>query len=305
MLFVLAMLAAIALILSATSSPQNRQIIKPSQPAAAATPVTDQFADVHLLAHAAVVIDMTTGKTLYGLNPDTQLPLASLTKIAMALAVSEVLAPDDSITIPYDTAPTGSAERLAKGSVWSVQDVIDFTLIASSNKGAEILAAAANTKLHTKYPESPTDGTTLWRMNQLVKQLGLQQTYYLNVSGLDESGTQSGAYGSARDMAKLFAYAATSNPSLFAGTRHDGLSFETIDGKKTSAFNTNESQGDITGLVMGKTGYTDLAGGNLGIVFNVGLGHPVVVVVLGSTREGRFSDMQTLIEAAKKTITGE
>jgi D-alanyl-D-alanine carboxypeptidase len=53
---------------------------------------------------------------------------------------------------------------------------------------------------------------------------------------------------------------------------------------------------------MGKTGYTDLAGGNLGIVADVVSGHRIVAVVLGSTRDGRFADMRTLIRATEATF---
>ncbi len=278
------------------------KIIAPSQAAAVALPPAS-FARMQLIGKAAIVIDIKTGQTLFEQNADAQLPLASIAKVAMALAVSEVLAPDDMITIPYDTAPSGSAMRLAKGTRWRAQDVIDFTLVASSNDGANILAAAADTALHEKYPAAPEGEATLWRMNDLAHSLGLEHTYFLNVNGLDFSATQSGAYGSARDMAKLFAYAASSNPSLFAGTRHDGVALTTPDGKtKTSAFNTDELQGNVPGLILGKTGYTDLAGGNLGIVFDVGLAHPVVAIVLGSTRDGRFTDMQKLVDAAEAAV---
>src|SRR5262249_49794494 len=154
--------------------------------------------------------------------------------------------------------PVGSAERLAKGEKWKVQDVINFTLIASSNGGADILADAANDAIRTKYPGAPTENAAVWRMNQLAQQLGMHNTYYLNDNGLDLSATQAGSYSSARDIATMMAYAASSTPQLFAGTAEDGLRLVDEDGESTSAFNTNEALGDIPGLIMGKTGYTDL-----------------------------------------------
>jgi D-alanyl-D-alanine carboxypeptidase (penicillin-binding protein 5/6) len=270
--------------------------------AAAADQKPDPFADIQLQAESAYVYDLTTGHILYERNPNVQLPLASLTKVAMALAVSEVLSPDDIITIPYDTAPQGSAERLAAGEKWRVQDVIDFTLIASSNGGADILAAAANDDIRAKYPDAPASNATLWRMNGIVRELGLANTYFLNDNGLDMSTTQAGAYGSARDVAKLFAYAATNSPAVFAGTTKDNMLLTSVNGSKTSAFNTNTALGSIPGLVMGKTGYTDLAGGNLGIVFDIGPAHPVVAVVMHSTESGRFDDMTKLVAAAVTAI---
>ena len=53
----------------------------------------------------------------------------------------------------------------------------------------------------------------------------------------------------------------------------------------------------IPGLLGGKTGYTNLAGGNLAVIYDAGLNHPIVVVVLGSTLEGRFGDVETLVDA--------
>ena len=263
----------------------------------------DPFAGIQLQGQSAYVLDLATGHVLFSQNPDVQLPLASLTKVAMALAVSGVLPPDDIITIPYDTAPKGSAERLAAGQKWTVQDVTNFTLIASSNGGADILAAAADGDIRAAYPQAPAGSATLWRMNDIARQLGLTNTYFLNDNGLDISTTQAGAYGSARDVATLFAYAATSAPSVFAGTTQGGLLLTSISGTQTSAFNTNLALGSIPGLVMGKTGFTDLAGGNLGIVFDVGPAHPVVAVIMHSTESGRFDDMKKLVTAAVQAVS--
>lgn len=273
---------------------------------AAAAGAYDAFADMSLQAKAAIVIDIKTGKTLFARNPNAQLPLASLTKVPLALTVAEVLGSNDVLTIPRDTAPKGSAERLAAGEKWRVQDIIDFTLVASSNGGAEILAEAADKTLHERYPQSPEDSATLWRMNDLARSLGLSRTYFLNVHGLDLSMSLAGAYGSAHDMAALFAYAASANPSLFSGTARNDMLLTSTDGaSQTSAFNTNEAQGAIPGLIMGKTGFTDLAGGNLAVVFDIGIAHPVVAVVLGSTRDERFEDMQKLVAAARSSVAGK
>jgi D-alanyl-D-alanine carboxypeptidase len=271
-------------------------------PAVSSTP--NAFAGVSLVARAAIVVDETTGRTLYAYHPEVQLPLASLTKVALVLAVSEVVKPDDIIDIPYDTAPPGSYQRLAKGERWYARDVIDFTLAASSNLGADILAGAANASLHARYPASPADQATLWRMNDLAKQLGLQHTYFLNDNGLDESTTQSGAYGSAQDIAKLFAYAASTTPTTFSATTLPTFTITSIDGAETSAINTDEALPAISGMIMGKTGYTDLAGGNLAVVFE-DQGHEIVAVVLGSTESGRFEDMKALVSRASAAITQE
>ncbi len=296
--------AAVVFIAFATfsSMPEEEQV-------ASAASAVDPFASISLEARAAIVVDIRSGKTLYEKNADAQLPLASLTKVALALAVAEVLPLESVVTIPYYVGGTGSNAHLSKGEQWRIADIIDFTLVESSNSGAAILAEVANDPLLKLYPDSPptpAHAATLARMNALATTLGLQQTYFLNVSGLDFSSNQAGAYGSARDMAKLFAYAASAQPSLFNGTTRDGILLTMQNGKKTPASNTNEAQGLIPGLIIGKTGFTDLAGGNLAVVFDVGLSHPVVAVVLGSSEHGRFSDMQKLVRAVRASLrTGE
>jgi D-alanyl-D-alanine carboxypeptidase (penicillin-binding protein 5/6) len=274
-----------------------------TQAAAVATP--NSFEGISLIGKSAIVVDLATGHTLFERNADTQLPLASITKVPLMLVVSSVLNPSSSITIPYDTAPIGSSERLGAGEVWPLKDVIKFTLVISSNEGAEILAAAANSAVRAKYPQAPAAHATLWRMNDLMRELGLTHTYFLNVSGLDESATQSGAYGTAREVARIFAYAASTSPQTFSATTKGDLLLSNTEGDTTSAYNTNEALGEIPGLIMGKTGYTDLAGGNLAVVFDVGLAHPVVAVVLGSTQEGRFTDMKTLVARARDAVSHE
>jgi D-alanyl-D-alanine carboxypeptidase (penicillin-binding protein 5/6) len=276
----------------------------PAAEAAAAAEITgpNPYVGLNLQAQSAYVLDISDGHVLYALNPDVQLPLASLTKVPLTLAVSSALSPDALITIPYDTAPAGSAERLAAGQKWKVQDVINFTLIASSNDGADILAAAADDDIRAQYPQAPAQHATLWRMNKFAQDLGLTHTYFLNDNGLDISTTQAGAYGSAHDVAVLFAYAATSAPQVFGGTTRGGMLLTSSDGAHTSAFNTDLALGSIPGLIMGKTGYTDLAGGNLAIVFDVGPGRPVVAVVLHSTQDDRFTDMKKLVAATLQAI---
>jgi len=112
----------------------------------------------------------------------------------------------------------------------------------------------------------------------------------LNETGLDVSNYISGGYGSASDVAKLVAYALKTSPDLFEATLNN------------SPLNTNPYATTTTLLIASKTGLTDLAGGNLAIVFDAGFNHPVISVVLGSSEKGRFIDTQKLIEATFKYL---
>ena len=66
--------------------------------------------------------------------------------------------------------------------------------------------------------------------------------------------------------------------------------------------NTNTEITKLPQVLASKTGFTDLAGGNLAVVVDVGLNHPVVIVVLGSSKEGRFSDVEFLAWASVDTL---
>ncbi len=294
-------LIAVASFFAVYSYLDNAKAAAATQTAGVAAAI-DPFEGLDITADAAIVIDLQTGKTLYERNADAQLPLASITKVPLALVVADNLPLETTITIPYDTAPLGAKERLGQGEKWSVRDVINFTLVTSSNEGADILARAADSAIRSRYPLAPAGGAALWRMNALAGEIGLAHSYFLNVSGLDESETQSGAYGSARDVAKIFSYAYTHDSGVLSGTARGGLLLTGEDGNTTSAVNTNEALGEIPGLIMGKTGFTDLAGGNLAVLFDVGLAHPVVAVVMHSTREERFTDMKALVAAARTSV---
>src|SRR5690606_28527663 len=117
---------------------------------------------------------------------------------------------------------------------------------------------------------------------------------FFNESGLDITESRSGGYGSAKDMTTLLTYTLREHPELFSATRYDQLVFTSLDNIDHRARNTNTDINAIPGLLVSKTGFADIAGGNLAIVFDAGLGRPIAIVVLGSTYEGRFSDVLTL-----------
>lgn len=276
-----------------------------SAPAAqtAATAATLPMQDVDIEARAAIVVDLATGKTLFAKNTEEPLPLASLTKAMLIDVVAPHLDPAERITIAREDVQRGEGGGPDMGEVWKAQALMDFTLIASSNVGAEALARSARDIIAASYPEAPREETTVWRMNQRAKELGLVSTFFTNPSGLDVSSSTSGAYGSARDMATLFGYLATREAGLFAATTKDGQHLASVDGRWRNAENTNDALGEIPELILGKTGLTDLAGGNLAVVFDVGPAHPVVAVVLGSTEQGRFRDMRDIVTATRAFLT--
>jgi len=140
-------------------------------------------------------------------------------------------------------------------------------------------------------------------MNKKAKEIGMKQTYFLNESGLDASENFAGSYGSAKDMALLFAYVLRSNHLLLEATSYEALDISSFE-ENHSASNTNKSIDNISGVIASKTGFTDLAGGNLVVVFDVGPLRPIIVSVLGSTAEGRFFDVEKLANISIRAIVG-
>ena len=266
-----------------------------SASAAASHPALQAFAGISLVAKSAIVIDADSREVLYQENSDAQLPLASLSKVPLILAVSEVLSPESVVTIEHATSEISSAGILRAGTQWRVKDLMSYTLVASSNDGALILAQAADESLSAKY-SVPAGSAAVSRMNSLARELGLRSIYFLNPTGLDESATQSGAYGSAYDVALLFTYAAKNSLALFADTATTSITITSVGGHSVMATNTDRALDSIAGIIIGKTGLTDLAGGNLAVVFEH-RGKRYVAVVLGSSDQGRFSDMLQLVSA--------
>lgn len=260
---------------------------------AASVPTEDFFEHVALRAHAAYVYDAHTKEALFTQNQDVQLPLASLTKMMLALVVYEHVALNAIVTITASDLEQEGDAGLVVGEDWRVGDLIDFMLITSSNDAAAALGRAVTTY---------TGEATHVLMNEKAKLLGLSQTYFVNETGLDSNLFLAGAYGSAADMAKLFSTLYHTAPEVFAATLKTERSFTTTSGSNHHARNTNVALPEMPGLVFGKTGFTDLAGGNLAIVFEPEPNRAFVVVVLGSTIEERFSDVVALMHATRPSV---
>ncbi len=242
--------------------------------------------DIPLTAKSAFVYDISSDTVLFSKNADTQLPLASLTKIPMVLVASKYINPEtDNITIKESDLATEGDSGLLANDVWNARKLIDFTLMTSSNDGATAIARTAS-------EISGIPITTL--LKNLTTKLNLDSTYFVNETGLDVSSAFSGAYGSARDYAKILRYAYKNDRNLFYATSKPTATFIPQSKLIYKAKNTNHALYSLPGIVFGKTGFTDLAGGNLAIVAEIEPNHPIIIVVLGSTFKGRFDDVSLL-----------
>lgn len=264
------------------------------------------YTDLDLKAKSVFVWDIKTRHKLYGYNEQEKLPLASVTKMMMALVASELLPPDTKITIaPVDLLEEGDSGLYA-GEKWALADLLKFTLVASSNDGASAIAGVAGaTVLSNATTSDPFTSKKLFieKMNDKAHDIGLDNTHFSNESGLDLDSLTGGAYGSARDMGMLFEYILNKHPELFTATTYAKFDISSESKIVHHVANTNAGVEHIAGFIGSKTGYTDLAGGNLVVVVDIGIDHPIVIAVLGSSRDGRFTDVEKLIHAAALDIT--
>lgn len=260
---------------------------------------TNSFGSLFLEATSAYVWDMKEGKVLFSKNEEVQLPLASVTKLMTALISSGLVPGGTIITIDEEDIKEEGESGFFEGERWTLANVTDFTLMTSSNDGAHALASV----IGFIEPEQEKSDKQLFldEMNKRAELLGMTQTFFLSESGLDLNEKMSGAYGSAKDVAVLMASIINTNPNLLEATKYSALEIKSKE-KIYNATNTNKIAETIPGIIGSKTGFTDLAGGNLVIAFDIGIGHPIIVSVLGSSRDGRFEDVLKLVNASIEQI---
>lgn len=253
------------------------------------------FDNLFLEAKAVYVWDIKNDEVLYEKNSTLQLPLASLNKIMTAIVALE--GKTETIVInSADIRATGDS-GFKQGELFEKKEIVKLMLTSSSNDAASAIASSYSDVSVGVDPKQKF----IEAMNNKAEELGLKQTYYLNESGLDLTETISGGHGSAKDIAKLLYYGVVHHSDVFAVTTEIS---EKISSKERSHLvkNTNTLVETFPGILASKTGFTDMAQGNLAVVFNLGLNRPIAVVVLGSTYDGRFEDTRKLVSTTIKLL---
>lgn len=257
------------------------------------------FDEIKVKAKAAYVWDIAKQKELYTKSSDEALPLASITKLMTALVSYEIVPDTTPVTITSRAAAQQSGGTLKPGEVFVTRDLANFALISSYNSAAFTLAASVGALLGDNDPAAQF----VAGMNIKAEDLGLNSLKFYNPTGLDLSATEAGAYGNAKDVSLLVEYILLNYPEILNPTVKTHTRLYNSKGEYHEADNTNDIVTEIPNLLGSKTGYTDLAGGNLTIVFDAGFNHPVVITVLGSTREERFNDVKKLISATINSMS--
>lgn len=240
-----------------------------------------------IVADYVYVVDVNSGDILFQKEKDTQHPLASLTKLMTALVVAENLSDTDIVSILPEHMNEDTSGMYI-GEQWHAKDLREIMLVQSSNGAAEALAHAIEIK---------TGSTMETIMNEHAKEIGLHDTFFMNPTGLDETETIPGARGSARDVTNLALHIMREYPGLLSITTEKEITRTSIAGFAHTFANTNKIVHSLPNIIASKTGYTDLAGGNLMVIVDPGLNNPVAITVLGSTAENRFTDIETIVNA--------
>ncbi len=256
---------------------------------------SDAFAHLSIEATAAIVYDLATGEVLYAKNADAQLPLASLTKLLTVYAALAQLSPNTPITIPASVTTLDGPRAFSKGQTFSLFDIARLTLTASLNDGAAAIAEATADRMQLSQSAMLAGAAAA---------LNLSQTFAVNGTGLDVNPAVSGGYGSAYDIAVLAGALVAQAPDVAAATTLNTVRATSEGGTNILVANTDPIIDSIPRLLLSKTGYTDLAGGTLVLVFDAGIGHPIAVVVLGSSQKVRFTDGTALVNATLSHFAG-
>jgi len=259
---------------------------------------TQPFYNLSLIAKSAIVKDVTTGNILYAKNENEALPLASITKVMTAYVSSKILDENKTTEITQYALLADGEYAFELGDLWPTKTLRDVTLLKSANDGARALSVAAGGTLTSSNEDSSKTRAFVDKMNEMSGELGLLNTVFKNPSGLD-IGLEASAVGSAYDISELFQYVLTKDRSILEVTTKKEIQ-TVIEGDNYRYINTNKIVGEIPNLIASKTGYTDTAGGNLAVAYDSGLNHPIIIVVLGSTKEGRFEGVTKLVNATHK-----
>lgn len=198
-------------------------------------------------AETAVLIDAASGKVLYDRRMDAHMYPASTTKILTALIAVEELDPEEKVKISENAATQeGSSIYLTPGEEIRVIDLLYGMMLRSGNDAAAAVAEAA----------AGDTQTFAQLMNERAEALGLQNSHFVNPSGLQDENHYSSAY----DLA-MIAREALTHP-LF----REIVSAKTYQAERQGAdaykyfYNKNKTMFQYEGATGVKIGYTMAAG---------------------------------------------
>lgn len=238
---------------------------------------------IKIEAQSFLLIDESGHKTLARSRSEEKMPIASLTKIMTAVIVLENSDQEEVVTVSQNAINTyGNKRGLLVGEQIKVGDLLEIMLIDSNNAAAVALA---------EHTGGSVEGFVKM-MNNKAAELGLVNTKFINPTGLDEGENHN--FSTAYEVAILSDYAFDKD-LVWDVTKVASTTVYSVDGKQVhSVKTTDQLLGEMSGIVGGKTGYTNEAGGCLVLIAeNQSGGGRVIGVVLNS--EDRFLAMKNLM----------
>ncbi len=263
-----------------TRVPAPPGAVPPPLPWAAAPARFEGPAPPDVSAVAAIVVDETSGATLYAKEAHEPLPPASLTKIATAIVAIEGSDLDRWVLVDVDGRRMRgqSLMGLRPGDCFQVRDLLGGLLLESGNDAALALGRAI----------SGSDAAFVELLNLRLGRLGLEESHFSDAHGLGGPMHRASAY----DLAMLSRYAM--QLPLFAETVAQTTG-EASGSRVITLRNGNRLLERYEGADGVKTGFTDEAGRTL-----VGSarrdGHRIYVVLLDA--DARYGDAERLLDWA-------
>ncbi|MBQ9940687.1 MAG: D-alanyl-D-alanine carboxypeptidase [Clostridia bacterium] len=147
-----------------------------------------------LNCRSALLMETSSGKILVEKDIDQKLPIASVTKIMTLLLVMEAidngsLKTDDIVTVSENAASMGGSQAFMEpGEQMTVHDMLKAVVVSSANDGAVALGEHL----------AGSEQAFVQKMNLRAKELGMNNTEFINITGLDNTETH---LSTARDVA--------------------------------------------------------------------------------------------------------
>lgn len=215
-------------------------------------PAYGQEEALSLQSKSAVLMDGATGTILYEKNSHEAMPPASVTKVMTLLLIYEAQADgkfqwEDSVQVSEHAASMGGSQVfLEPGETQTAADMTKCIAIASANDAAVAMAEFV----------AGSEEAFVERMNQKAKELGMNDTHFVNACGLDVDGHETSAY----DIAVMSRELMTRFPEIqeYTTTWQDTIIHKTKKGESEFGLtNTNKLikwYEGATGLKTGSTG---------------------------------------------------
>ena len=240
-------------------------------------------------AKSALLMDAATGTVLLEQNAHEKLPPASVTKVMTMLLIMEAI---DSGKIHWNDLVTASESAAAKGGsqiylkvgeTMSVTDMLKSIAVSSANDCACAMAEHI----------SGSEEAFVQRMNQRAKELGMNDTHFVNCTGLDDDENAREHLTSADDIALMSRELMVNHPDIKKFTT---IWMDTVRDGTFGLANTNNLVRFYKGTTGLKTGYTSKAGFCLAATAQRS-GMELIAVVLGSeTSQERFQSCKQMLD---------